>query len=168
MGALVQLIPPIAFAYNAAVNRMTSYAPFELIYGRTPMFPVDLALNLEVNDIKCEGDRHEYVRGLAAHQKAIFAKANRTQDKYDERRKKYFDQGRKDVPLEVGDFVTWYAGDGRVGTKKKFQPRWNGIWTVKRLFGENALEIEELRTKKIKHVNRSNVKMIYLHMYQLI
>ncbi len=71
-------------------------------------------------------------------------------------------------PLEVGDFVTRYVADGRVGKKKKFQPRWKGIWGVKRLFGENALEIEELRTKKKKKVNRSKVKLIYWHMDQLI
>ncbi len=46
------LIPPIMFAYNATVNRMTGYAPYEIIFGRRPVFPIDLTLNLKINKIK--------------------------------------------------------------------------------------------------------------------
>ncbi len=114
------------------------------------------------------GDLSDYVRSLEAHQRALFVRANRTQDNYDKQRKQYFDKGRDDMSLKVGDFVTHYVGDGRVGRKKKFQPRWRGTWKIVRRFGNNAMEIEELRTKEKKTVNRSKVKVIFWHMDQLI
>ena len=45
------LLPPIMFSYNATINRMTGYSPFELMLNRAPTFPIDLALNLHKNQI---------------------------------------------------------------------------------------------------------------------
>jgi len=35
-------LQPLIFAYNTAEHRMTSYSPFELLYGRQPKIPIDL------------------------------------------------------------------------------------------------------------------------------
>ena len=140
------LIPPIVFAYNSTVNRMTGHSPHELIFNRSPRFPIDLALNLKVNDVQCDGCINEYRQQLAAHQRAIFLNSNVTQDVYDQRRKADYDHGRSEFPLEVGEHVTLYNSDNKVG-KQKFSPKWRGIWRVTKKYGPNAVEIEDLTTK---------------------
>ena len=95
-----QLIPTVVSAYNNTVNRMTSYSPQELLLGRAPKFPIDLVLNLHQNQMKCEGEIVDYVQQLAEYQLEICARANRVQDGYDARRKKFYDRGRREANYE--------------------------------------------------------------------
>jgi len=125
-------------------------------------------LNLKINDIECKGSIHEYIKKLASHQRAIFLDANITQDLYDKRRKASYYRNRYDISFEIGDNVTLFNGDNKVGKKKKFSPKWIGIWIVIKKYGSNAVRIEELTTKVQKKVNVSKLKHIHWHMDQTI
>ena len=161
------LIHPIIFAYNSTVNRMTGYSPFELVFNRSPRFPIDLSLNLKVNDIQCHGSIDSYIEALSSHQRAIFLNANIKQDKYDQRRKKHYDKGRKKTELEVGEHVTVYNVAAK-GKKLKFVPKWSGIWIITERYNSNAIKIEEISSGKEKRINVSLVKRIHWHMDQTI
>ena len=153
------LVAPAIFAYNSTVNRMTGHSPFELIFNRSPRFPIDLALNLRANDVQCTGDVREYRQKLAAHQRAIFSQANATQAGYDERRKASYDRNRQESTLEEGEHVTLYAGDGKVGKKRKFTQKWKGIWRLEERKG-NSARVRELSTGAEKTVHLSKLKRI--------
>jgi hypothetical protein len=161
----VHFLAPIIFSYNATINRMTGYAPHELIFGRSPRFPIDLALNLDVNDIECHGNIHGYISALAAHQRLIFNNVNVVQDKYDIQRKKYFDVGRSDVHYEIGDIVTYHNVSGKKGKRQKFTKKWFGIWRVIALY-RNALKMEEIYHGFVRKVNFSHIKRVHWHMNQ--
>ncbi len=105
---------------------MTSYSPHELIFGRAPHFLIDLALNLKQNAIVCEGNISEYVQRLAQHQQTLFQKAIQVQDKYDARRKEYFDRNRSEADFSLGDHVTWYQISHLTGHQRKMTPNWKG------------------------------------------
>jgi hypothetical protein len=158
------LVPAVIFAYNATVNRMTGYSPFEIIFGRSPKFPIDLALNLVVNNIKCTGHVRDYIQTLADHQRAIYLKANKTQDNYDSRRKRQYDKRvKKDnnsEHFEVGDYVTVFR-EGLVGKKRKFTPKWNGIWKIVEMYDRHAARVKEVLTKEERKVNVTKLKRIH-------
>lgn len=161
-----ELIPPIMFAYNSTVNRMMGYSPHELVFNRSPRFPIDLELNIRANDIVCTSSIEQYREALANHQRAIFQEANILQNKYDVRRKKSYDRGRLEVNYDVDDYVTYYAVDGVKGKKGKFALKWRGIWVVIDKFGSNALLIRDIVSGEQKRVNISKVKPIHWIMNQ--
>ena len=49
-----ELLAAVVFSYNNTVNRMTSYSPHELLFGRSHHFPIDFAFNLKQNVMVCE------------------------------------------------------------------------------------------------------------------
>ena len=83
---------------------------------------------------------------LATHQKAIFENANAVQSKYDQRRKTAFDQHRKQQQFEIGEHLTVYVGENKVGKKRKFSPKWYGLWQIIKKYGNNAVFIREIAT----------------------
>ncbi|GJZ58874.1 RNA-directed DNA polymerase [Tanacetum coccineum] len=44
------VLPQVKFAYNRSVNRTPGKSPFEFVYGRNPITPLDLVPVLELND----------------------------------------------------------------------------------------------------------------------
>lgn len=162
------LIPPIMFAYNSTITRMTGYSPHELIFARSPLFPIDLELNTRINNIECQGSIHKYTRELEKHRRAIFEKANVTQNNYDAKRKAYYDRDKSDNTFEVGDHITLYDGDKRKGKKRKFRRKWFGIWIIREKYANNAVLIEEISLGTLKKVNVSKIKRVRWHIDQTI
>jgi transposase InsO family protein len=162
------LLAPIVFAYNATVTRMTGYSPHELVHSRSPKFPVDLVLNLKLNEVECKGSIHEYTKSLAAHQRMIFLNANRTQDDYDKRRKASYDRTRDISTFIVGDIVTRYNWDNKVGKKRKFSPKWVGIWRIEQMYDSNAVFIREMVTGATSKENVSKLKRISWYIDQTL
>ncbi|GJV71841.1 RNA-directed DNA polymerase [Tanacetum coccineum] len=50
------ILPQAEFAFNRSVNRTTGKSPFEVVYGRNPITPLDLVLVLEVDLSPYKGD----------------------------------------------------------------------------------------------------------------
>ncbi|GJT56335.1 RNA-directed DNA polymerase [Tanacetum coccineum] len=59
------ILPQAEFAYNRSVNRTTRKSPFEVVYGRNLITPLDLILVLEVGQFSEEGaDQSEQIKEL--------------------------------------------------------------------------------------------------------
>ncbi|GKA11907.1 RNA-directed DNA polymerase [Tanacetum coccineum] len=59
------ILPQAEFAYNRLVNRTIGKNPFEVVYGRNPVTPLDLVLVLEVGQFSEEGaDQSEQIKEL--------------------------------------------------------------------------------------------------------
>ncbi|GKA44029.1 reverse transcriptase domain-containing protein, partial [Tanacetum coccineum] len=59
------ILPQAEFAYNWSVNRTTSKSPFEVVYGRNPITPLDLVPVPEVGQFsKEEADQSEQIKEL--------------------------------------------------------------------------------------------------------
>lgn len=43
-----EYVKPLVHAYNCTRNEVTGYTPYELMFGRSPRLPVDLAVGLPV------------------------------------------------------------------------------------------------------------------------
>ncbi|GJR81877.1 RNA-directed DNA polymerase [Tanacetum coccineum] len=59
------ILPQAEFAYNRSVNRTTGKSPFEVVYGRNPITPLDLVPVPEVGRFSEEGaDQSEQIKEL--------------------------------------------------------------------------------------------------------
>ena len=76
----------IQYKYNTTPNRITSYAPFDIIHGHSPNNPI----NIEFDPSHPE----DYRKYINARISMIKRNANKKQTKYDEIRKRYYDKNR--------------------------------------------------------------------------
>lgn len=59
-------VRPLVHAYNCTRNEVTGYTPYELMFGRQPRLPVDLAFKLPVQEGQ-HSSHSEYVRTTRSH-----------------------------------------------------------------------------------------------------
>lgn len=58
-------VKPLVHAYNCTRNDLTGFSPYELMFGRHPRLPIDLAFGLPVD--KSSQSHSSYVRNLKVH-----------------------------------------------------------------------------------------------------
>ncbi len=93
-----EFLPSICFAYNSTANRMTGYAPNEIVFGQAPVLPIDVSLRLTDVHQRSQGKTvREYMAKLMEHREHVFSSANATQRSYDESRKRDYDIKRRRV-----------------------------------------------------------------------
>lgn len=126
------------FAYNRSTNQTTGVSPFQVVYGKDPISPMDLLplptthqfssdANVRVEEIK---KLHEDVRGRIIKQN----------EKYQARANKH----RKAATFNAGDLVWVHLRKERFprGRYGKLKPRADGPFKVLKRIGENAYKVE--------------------------
>lgn len=114
-------VKPLAHAYNCTKNEVTGFSPYELMFGRQPRLPVDLAFGFSVKD-KEPVPHSQYVRHLKAHLEESYRLAQENSAKLAERNKKQFDKHVREATLQVGDRVL--VRNLRLRNKHKLADKW--------------------------------------------
>ncbi|KAK7881018.1 hypothetical protein WMY93_030607 [Mugilogobius chulae] len=70
-------VKPLVHAYNCTRNEVTGYTPYELMFGRTPRLPVDLAFNLPVRETQHK-NHMQYIKALKSRMEESFKIASKT------------------------------------------------------------------------------------------
>lgn len=94
-------VKPLVHAYNCTKNDVTGFTPYELMFGRQPRLPVDLAFGLPVH--KQHTSHSQYVTDLKNHLEESYRVATRNALKTAERNKTRFDKRVTESTLDVGD-----------------------------------------------------------------
>lgn len=138
----------IEFHYNNTVNRMTGFAPYELVFGHDPtdLLAISLRLNRGLYDLK-DPDTKTYLKNLKNLLDSKNLQAQACQKNYDEIRKRYYDKSHKKVSFNVGDIVILYIGDKFVGNKKKLLNLYDGPYRVTDKLGNVDYKIARLSDK---------------------
>lgn len=126
------------FAINNSVHSGTEFAPFEVVFGRAPQLPLDLACQ-KLGDNKVEQvdvmlrDRlavqREVAQNLQKSQAAMVRQANKH---------------RRDMVFEVGQLV-WLKTDHlqlQSLPTKKLSPKWVGPFTVLQVVSPSAYKLD--------------------------
>ncbi|XP_061593076.1 uncharacterized protein LOC133457765 [Cololabis saira] len=113
-------VKPLAHAYNCTKHEVTGFSPYELMFGRKPRLPVDLAFELPVNDQSMS--HSQYVQNLKDSLKESYALCNKNAQKSAERNKLRFDKRVTESSLEPGDRVL--VRNVRLRGKHKLADRW--------------------------------------------
>ncbi len=113
-------VKPLVHAYNCTKHEVTGFAPYELMFGRQPRLPVDLAFGLPVDDQPLS--HSQYVQGLKNRLKESYELCSRNAKKSAERNKVRFDKKVTDSSLEPGDRVL--VKNVRLRGKHKLADKW--------------------------------------------
>lgn len=114
-------VKPLVHAYNCTRNEVTGFTPYELMFGRQPRLPVDLAFGLPVREGKHKS-HSQYVQNLKSHLEESYKIATRSAAKVAERNKTRFDKRVSPSALDIGDRVL--VRNVRIRGKHKLADRW--------------------------------------------
>ena len=140
-------------AIRATVNRSTGFTPNRMMLGREVMMPLDLMLGSDGEEARRGGTfGADFKDGwVEAHRKA-----REILEGVQRRQKKYYDLRKRTTIYEVGDVVLRKNNAGVLGSSKKLNPVWKGIWVVNKIMSAVLLEIKN--NKKVCVVHHDTIK----------
>uniref|UniRef100_A0A914GZI6 RNA-directed DNA polymerase n=1 Tax=Globodera rostochiensis TaxID=31243 RepID=A0A914GZI6_GLORO len=129
------------FCYNTSVHASTGESPFFLMFGRDPIFCVDQILDPKIRDPVALSDRTEFKQKLVVALRRAWSAASEVHKQAQLKMKEQYDKKARPQGIQIGDRVLIRNYDGRVGTSKKFQLPWKGIYRVVELDNIHATVI---------------------------
>jgi len=127
-------VKPLTHAYNCTRNDVTGFSPYELMFGRQPRLPIDIAFGLPVKG-KESSSHSQYIRNLKSHLQGSYQVAIENSRKVAEKNKRRFDRVVRESTLAVGDRVL--VRNLRLRTKHKLADRWEPmIYVVTKQMGD--------------------------------
>ena len=128
----------VEFAYNRTIHSATQKSPFEVVYGRNPITPLDMVpYTLRDPMDKMADDHAAFIKRL--HQS--------TRLKIEAKTAQYTRQankGRREVIFEPGDLVWIHLRKERFPTQRdsKLKPRSDGPFQVLKRINNNAYQVK--------------------------
>ena len=145
----------IQYTYNTLPNTMTSMSPFDLIYGFSPMNPLEIEF-----DPKNAADYRKYMRDRMA---ILRVDAGYQQGRYDERRRRTYNKDRKKIHFEVGDLVVFNTSSRFVGNERKLRPSYVGPYEVISYDGDSGpVRLQEVANPtNVFNTNKKHIKKFH-------
>lgn len=140
-------LPELVYAYNTSLNETTGFSPFYLIYGREARIPIEGQLGVEANGKDISLEELSYAREVA----------QRNFQDGQLKNKKFYDEKRSDVQLEVGDLVAIKNNILQKGKSKKLIPRFKGPFKVMKKLNDVNYQVVNLKGKfktDVVHIER--------------
>lgn len=114
-------VRPLVHAYNCTKSEVTGYSPYELMFGRQPRLPIDLAFGVPLREHP-QTSHSDYVRNLKSHLEESYKLATSNAAKIAARNKARFDGRVTESALQVGDRVL--VRSVRLRGKHKLADKW--------------------------------------------
>ena len=114
----------IQYTYNSTPNKITSYAPMEIILGKN---------DYKLNEYEFSPDHPKaYIKFLSDRQRIIKMNARNKAKLYDEARRKSYNKKRntESAQHEVGQRVLWNINSQYTGNRRKLGPKWVGPYEI--------------------------------------
>lgn len=144
-------VKPLTHAYNCTRNDVTGFSPYELMFGRQPRLPLDLAFGLPVKG-KEPTSHSQYVRNLRSHLEGSYQVAIENSRKVAEKNKRRFDKVVRESTLAVGARVL--VRNLRPRNKHKLADRWEStVYVVTKQMGD--LPVYSVRPEKEEGPSRT-------------
>ncbi|XP_052455381.1 uncharacterized protein LOC128015538 [Carassius gibelio] len=127
-------VKPLTHAYNCTRNDATGFSPYELMFGRQPRLPIDIAFGLPVKD-SSSTSHSQYVKNLKYQLRESYRLATKNAEKVANKNKKRFDVRVRESTLEAGDRVL--VRNLRLRQKHKLADRWESkVYIVQKRAGD--------------------------------
>lgn len=123
-------VETMTHAYNCTVHESTGFSPYQLMFGRHPRLPVDLAFGIQLEDDPKEQSHSEYMTAFKDRLVKSYEVARQTSAKAKEKQQKNYDKKVKGREFSTGDRVLMLA-KGFKG-RHKIADRWKGPYRVER------------------------------------
>lgn len=129
-----EYVKPLTHAYNCTKNEITGFSPYELMFGRQPRLPIDIAFGLPVKEGSAT-THTQYVKNLKSYLKASYQLAIANAKKVADKNKRRFDMRVRESTLEIGDRVL--VRNVRLRGKNKLADRWEStVYVVQKRAGD--------------------------------
>lgn len=137
------LLPSIIFAMNAAVNRMSGYSPFEVVFGQRPTFPL---AGVPVDMSTIPASISTYVEDL---QRRLEVVRSHMKDAVLLNQDKMVAQqlGNNKETVQTGDYV--YLQQTPTGAGHKLQNIYSDVLVVKEKLSEHLATLSDPTTGKV-------------------
>lgn len=119
-----EALKSLTYAYNCTVHETTGYAPFLLMFGRVPRFPINIIFSSILDDPEVV-DHDRYIQSLRKDLKGAMALAQTMALKQLQRHTDLYNQKVRGAPVEVDDRVL-LANKGERG-KRKLADCWENV-----------------------------------------
>ena len=120
-GKWKEYLNSLIYAYNCTPHDTTGFSPYELMFGRRPHIPIDVALGYFPNDDENES-HSKYVSSLKEHIEYCHNLANSKMQSAAAKAKQHYDIKQRGGSLNVGDHVL-VKKTGIIG-RHKLADRW--------------------------------------------
>lgn len=121
-------IPAVLFAYRTSSHASSKHSPAFLMFGRTPQYPVDVALRLHPKVEAVERVRQDLVLALETARGATGAAQERQKQEYDRRRRNF--------SFQTGDWVRWFRPFRHRGLVAKLRLQWAGPYRIAQVLND--------------------------------
>lgn len=150
-----EFIPFVLYAYRATKHTSTKYSPFELLFGRKPRIPLEIALE---NETVKSFDADDYFKNVTSGMKLLHDNARENINKSQLTQKFNYDEHRGTPPkFEVGQKVMIFVEPRKKKSlTTKFLDKWSGPYEIVENHGQ-TLKIRNAKNK-IQVVNIERVK----------
>jgi len=146
----------IQYRLNVTPSRILGCAPLELVLGFKPRIPEDVAWSVEDKNVPPPILKHgsEYLQWLKNVKQTLLARVLVNQEKYDTRRKRYFDKTVRFEPeFKRGDYVRYAVHD-----VSKMQPNWSSPFWIYKMDGPVATLRSTENPSFTKRVHIANLR----------
>ena len=144
----LKLLPPLMSAHNTATHASLGKSPYVMMFGRRPRFTTSMLDGKEFrryaeDEVRVQLGLHSrFLADAAENQKAVW-----------EKQRKAFDQRAREKRAAIGDLVYVQAAK-KGGQFQKFQPEFEGPWTVVETLGPvNCKIMDEKGRTRVVHLN---------------
>ncbi|CAF0786226.1 unnamed protein product [Adineta steineri] len=142
-----EFLGAVTYAYNTGIQSTTKYSPFQLMFGRRPVLPLD-----HTSAVTHFDRPNDYWRKLMKWMNIYKKTAQQQIQLQQQRTKQRFDAHRTDQQFQINDLVWWKIP----GIRGKFQQRFSGPFIIIKS-QHPSYTIQDSETTAIKHVHVSDL-----------
>ena len=113
----------VTHAYNCTRHSTTGFAPFFLLFGRSPRLPIDIIFNVEPTTQVSNASYPEYAKQWKANMQDAYELANTNAKQASSKAKEYYDRKANSSVLQTGDRVL-VRNLGRFSGPGKLRSHW--------------------------------------------
>ena len=154
-------LPRVLFAYRTAIHETTKFSPFRIVYGRSPILPVDVMIGRDHSIQGLGKPIPAHVRDVGKSLHSMFQIIRGHQSQAHQRNKRRYDERISGGSFVVGDRVWLYVPAVKKGTSKKFSCLWRGPYTVIDKVNTYNYRIQLIGTTHSLVVHRNRMKQCF-------
>ena len=159
-------IPAILFAYRTKRYATTRYTPFQLVYGRQAILPIETTIPIELDEADKEIDLEDSIlnRAFELIDELSYQhnKAHKNTEKSQQKQKVRFDTNIRKEEFEIGDKVWVQRKDLENSRSAKFEDKRIGPFIIQLKLNNGAYKLQNLEGKTLlKYYNSDHLAKYY-------